>query len=710
MSVGTSDARNLRDEARIIAFARVPPQAETGRPGDLTGAVAGLYAHASMPIPRPRAAALLVPALLAGGGSLAARPLTLDDTLAFARIAAIDVSPDGLSVVACVERRVPGENRFATDLVLAPTDGGAPERSLTGAPGEDCDPRFSPDGRFIAFLSDRAGTTQIFILPVGGGEATQATHHAEAVATFAWSVDGRSLFYTAAAPCTPEELARRERGDDAWVHGEEWRPHRLWSLPVPASAGGSLGGEPARPLTGGSLHVTDRPVVSPDGRLLAFVAQPTPEADASEESAIEVLDLSRGTLIEVPGSRRAASPVWGRGRSGGTLFFTRPFDSAGWSRADLFSWKPGDAAPGDRSAALDRDVEQIEVTPAGTVEVTYSRGAITEIATVTGDLPTPAWKPGYAIAWPTNLSGGRVFVRLDRPHEIWRADRRGVARPITRLNADRVAGIDLPPMETVRWRSGPWEIEGVLTLPARAADGPQAARAPLLVRPHGGPRSHSLMEWSAQDAWFASLGYLVLEPNFRGSTGYGDAFAKGNGGDWGTGPFADVMAGVDALIAAGRADPERLFLFGWSYGGILANWAAVHSDRFDAVVSGAGVADLRLQYILSDARRWRFDYFGGSPFLPEHLPLYWENSPVTGVRKTGTPVLFIQGEADRRCPLPQALMMHRALLDAGGRSTLVIYPREGHLFREPAHLLDRSRRIAEFLAAQGGMPVPAPRD
>jgi dipeptidyl aminopeptidase/acylaminoacyl peptidase len=227
-----------------------------------------------------------------------------------------------------------------------------------------------------------------------------------------------------------------------------------------------------------------------------------------------------------------------------------------------------------------------------------------------------------------------------------------------------------------------------------------------LVRPHGGPRAQSLLEFGAQNAYFASLGYLVFEPNFRGSTGYGDAFTKANGGDWGTGPFADVMAGVDALVAAGRADPQRLYLFGWSYGGIVANWAATHSDRFKGIVSGAGVADFRMQYILSDARRWRFDYFGGSPFLPQYLPAYTSNSPVTHVGKVTTPVLFLQGEADKRCPLPQALMMHRAILDAGGQSELVIFPREGHGFREPEHLLDRSRRVAAFFAAHGGPAAP----
>lgn len=648
-------------------------------------------------------------ALVAAVDPATARPFTLDDLTAFVRIVTLDVTPDGGRVVACVERRLPDENRLATDLVLAVADGGAPERPLTSAPGDDCEPRFSPDGRRIGFLSDRSGTSQVWILPADGGEAIPATRHGEPVETFSWSADGRSILFTAAAPRAAEDQARRDRGDDAFVHGGQWRPHRLW---IVAAARGdtAISGAPVphaapRPLTPAAFHVVDRPAPSPDGRRVAFVAQPTPEADAAEEATLQVLDLSDGTSIEVPGSERALAPAWGRAGSAGTLFFTRPFDGAGWSRADLHSWRPGESAPRNRSARLDRDVEAIDIGADGGIEVAVSRGAVTAIARLDGDRMTTAWAPAFPVAWPARTASGRLFVRLDRPHEIWRSGGRQGERPITRLNAARAAAIDLPRMETVRFTSGPWEVEGILTLPA--AGGAASGRAPLLVRPHGGPRSHSLLEWSAQNAWFAALGYLVLEPNFRGSTGYGDAFAKANAGDWGRGPFADVMAGVDALVAAGRADPDRLFLYGWSYGGILANWAAGHGDRFRGIVSGAGVADLRMQYVLSDARRWRFDYFGGSPFLPRHLPVYWENSPVTGVGKVATPVLFIQGEEDRRCPLPQALMMHRAILDAGGSSELVVYPREGHLFREPAHLHDRARRIAAFLAAHGGAPIPA---
>ncbi len=145
------------------------------------------------------------------------------------------------------------------------------------------------------------------------------------------------------------------------------------------------------------------------------------------------------------------------------------------------------------------------------------------------------------------------------------------------------------------------------------------------------------------------------------------------------------MSGADFLIGQGMADPGRLFFYGWSYSGYLANWAITHTDRLRAAVSGAGVADLRMQYILSDARRWRFDYFGGSPFTG-HWEMYRKESPVTYAQDARVPTLFINGEKDERCPVQQSLMMYRALRDAGVETGLLIHPREGHEYAEPRHI------------------------
>jgi dipeptidyl aminopeptidase/acylaminoacyl peptidase len=432
---------------------------------------------------------------------------------------------------------------------------------------------------------------------------------------------------------------------------------------------------------------------SPDGRRIAFIATPTPEADSSEEARARVIEVETRRVTDVPGGELGSSPAWSP--DGRRLAFVRAFDGRGWSREDLYVWTVGEDAARNLSSAIDRDIEAIQWAASGdAVFVRYSRGARSEVARIAldGRAPAVAWSPAFPLAALERAGTGWVFVRGDRPAELTRADGGGEhAAALTRLNPE-ADEVDLPAIEVVEWRGDAGPVEGVLVRPARVDP---SRRYPLIVNPHGGPRGHTLAEFDGASAYFASLGYLVLRPNFRGSTGYGDAFAKKNRADWGTGPFADVMGGVDALVQRGLADPARLFIYGWSYGGILTNWAITHSDRFRAAVSGAGVADFRMQYTISDSRRWRFDYFGGSPFAG-HQPLYERESPVTYAAQARVPTLFLHGEKDERVPLPQGLMMHRALRDAGVETELVIYPREGHGFEEPRHVVDRARRVADW--------------
>jgi dipeptidyl aminopeptidase/acylaminoacyl peptidase len=672
--------------------------------------------------------------------SAGARPMRIEDLLGFRTIEDLRVAPDGRTAVVVVRQALLDENRFESDLYLVPLDGNGSVRRLTATSGSENSPRFSPDGLRLAFVAARGGPAQVWVLPVGGGEARALTSHPGPVAGFDWAPDGERILYIAEPGETTEEKARREGGDDAWVLGRQWRNQRLYVAPAKPRAP-----EPPRPLTDGTWHVREDAAWSPDGRSVAWIATPTAELDASEEARVQVLQVGGGAVAAIPGSERASSFAWDP--RGGGLYFVRPFDGRGWSREDLFLWKPGDLTSHPVGPVLDRDVEAVRfVRRSPAPRVLYSRGAEHEVAVLepgktAGGPATEApgrlgavWRPGSPVDLLESAPGGWVYVRGDRPDEVWIAGEKGEPRRLTRFNAALEQEVDLPRLTSVTWTSDDRSIQGVLTGPAATAlpiAGSQAP-APLLVRPHGGPRAHSMARFDPLNAWLAALGYNVLEPNFRGSTGYGDAFAKANGGDWGDGPFRDVMAGVDALIARGLADPERLFLYGWSYGGIMANWAATHTTRFRAIVSGAGVADLRMQYVLSDARRWRFDYFGGSPFAG-HRPAYEKDSPVTNVggpaivdggaatgdggpggaagerggeRPARTPVLFIQGEVDDRCPVPQALMMHRALLDAGHESALVLYPREGHGFREPRHILDRALRVAAWLARHGSRLDP----
>ena len=270
-------------------------------------------------------------------------------------------------------------------------------------------------------------------------------------------------------------------------------------------------------------------------------------------------------------------------------------------------------------------------------------------------------------------------------------DRGDAPRPRTRFN-EELGGRLLPRLEVVRWRSGAGEVEGVLAHPTTSASG----RRPLLVIPHGGPRDHTSALFDPQTAYFASLGYLVLRPNFRGSTGYGDAFTRGNVANWGAGPFEDVMTGVDALVARGLADPARLFLYGWSYGGYLATGPSPTPTASGPRQRGGRRGPA---HAVRDERRAAM-----AVRLLLGQPLHGKPGGLrTRVahhlrRLRRVPTLFLHGEQDVRVPPAQGWMMYRGLRDVGIETEMVVYPREGHGFDEPQHVLDRLRRIADWFA------------
>jgi dipeptidyl aminopeptidase/acylaminoacyl peptidase len=615
----------------------------------------------------------------------AQRPFALDDMAAFRTITDLAVSPDGTYAIFAVRATLLEENRTQTDLWGVPVDGAGPARQLTDDKAAESTLRWSPDGKRLAFVADRDGSRQVWALPLAGGEASQLTSHAPSVETFDWSPDGKQLAIVAEPPLTEDESRRRRDKDDSYLMGEQWRNTRLWIM--------NLGNDDApKPLTDGSRHV-ESAVWSPDGRFIAIVVAPNAEADGSEDARAQIVEVASKQVRDIPGSDRAGSLKWSP--DGKRLAFVRAFDGRGISREDLHVWDAASKAGAKNvSAALDRDVEALSWTPDGqAIDVLISRGAVHALARIDATTAAVASQVfSHSIGVLSRADGGWVYARTDRPAELVAATSGRDARTLTAINGV-ASQVQLPSSEVIRWRSPVGDVEGVLFKPH---DAEPTRRYPLIVYPHGGPRGHSNLDFDPMMAYWASLGYAVLKPNFRGSTGYGDAFTKANIGDWGNGPFQDVMAGVDHLIATGVADPNRLFMYGWSYGGIMANWATTHTDRFKAIASGAGVADARMQYSISDSRRWRFDYFKGSPFLADNFPLYAHESPVNYAKQARTPTLFVHGVNDRRCPLPQGLMMYRALKDNGVTAEMLMFPREDHGFVEPNHILDRAKRVAEW--------------
>jgi dipeptidyl aminopeptidase/acylaminoacyl peptidase len=248
------------------------------------------------------------------------------------------------------------------------------------------------------------------------------------------------------------------------------------------------------------------------------------------------------------------------------------------------------------------------------------------------------------------------------------------------------------PQKGMKWKSfDGLEIEGILTVPPAGI-----AKSPykLVVYPHGGPHGRSVLGFDFTVQVLASHGYAVFQPNFRGSTGYGQKFIDADRGDFGGGDMKDIMSGIDKLIAEGIADKDRLFVYGTSYGGFMSTWLVGHTERFRAAVAQNPVTDLTMMWYLSDIPSWTEWEFGGKPWqVPEKMKKF---SPLTYAEQVKTPTLILHAREDRRCPLPMGQAFHKALATAGVPSELVIYPDEGHAIRQPRHREDVYRRILDW--------------
>jgi len=257
--------------------------------------------------------------------------------------------------------------------------------------------------------------------------------------------------------------------------------------------------------------------------------------------------------------------------------------------------------------------------------------------------------------------------------------------------------VSLGEQKLITWKSDGFAIEGVLTLPPAEANVKPPYK--VLVHPHGGPHSRSALGFDFTIQLFAANGYAVFQPNFRGSSGYGQKFIDADRGDFGGGDMRDILTGLDKLIADGIADKNRQFVYGTSYGGYMTTWLVGQTDRFKAAAAQNAVTDLTMMWCLSDIPSWTEWEFGGKPWeVPEKMR---KHSPLTYVEKVSTPTLVLHAAADRRCPLPMGQAYHKALAARGVPTGLVVYPDEGHGIKLPKHREDVYRRVLEWFEKHG---------
>jgi dipeptidyl aminopeptidase/acylaminoacyl peptidase len=623
------------------------------------------------------------------------RAMTIEQTMSVERLGGARISPDGGSIVYGVTRTDWAGDRFVNELWVVSTDTGERFR-LTNAGKWDTGARWSPDGAWISFLSDRGGANQVYLIRASGGEATRITDAAAGINAYRWSPDGRRLAYLTSDPEPEAVRARRERSGsfqvlepDRELPTEFARTH-LWVLDLPELSAPRPGAapQPAR-LTGGDAYTINELEWSPDGSKIAFSAVTDPSPRSRASSDIYVLDVASRAVtkvVDTPGPD--TWPVWSP--DGGTIAYETANGSLTYFETNRFvATVP--VAGGTPRLLTDKVDEQANLLNWGPDGIYVAFQERTDVNFYRLD---PATKALRRIPLPAGLAqqqwtftrdfGRRAYVGVgatSHPELYVTGGGRAAPRRLTRFN-DQFRGFDQGSREVVSWRSTDGtQIEGVLVKPAGFDP---ARRYPLLVVVHGGPADASRPLLGFPYAYpvdqFAARGAIILMPNYRGSTGYGEEFRTPDPRT--LSDYEDVLSGVKHLVDRGLADRARIGVMGWSQGGYLAALLGTKgSEWFRAASAGASVPSWSTYYTNGDAGYWAAQWFGATPL--EAPEVYRLKSPISYVDGAGTAMLIQHGENDRRAPIAGAHQFYRALTDRGVPVRMIIYEGAGHGLGNP---------------------------
>jgi dipeptidyl aminopeptidase/acylaminoacyl peptidase len=628
--------------------------------------------------------------------TLAAEQPTPERAIGRRLISDLQPSADGRRLAFVVAEPPKGDKRMRHVWVFDVRTREA--RQFTRSAKSEWAPRWSPDGRRLAFYSDRGEKTQLWLMPSDLGEGERLADEEVAGHALEWSPDGRQIAYLAREPKKEEDQKREKAKDDAKVVDKDDPPARLFIVDVESRKSRCL--LPA-PWKASEIQW------SPSGDRLFAVATDRPASDRWTERIISV-GVKEGAVTELaapvgPIEGLRISPDGGRNlayvanRDGGPEphdLFLLPLAAKGGVASGV---APGGSPPRNLTGrSIDRTVEAFGFWRDGSLVVLVQNGFRTALHDVqldgrTVELPSfPTTSSDLVTLEGTAAPGQTIAVigeSATEAPEIWIWRKGTQAEAVTRLNEGWSGGAWLRP-ETVRYKSSDGvEIEAALLKPAGFLS---LRSVPLVVLAHGGPTGRWSDEFEPWGQLLAAKGIAVLYPNVRGSTGYGSRFLGMNRGDWGGGDFKDIIAGVEYAIARGVANPDRLGIGGWSYGGYMAMWAVTQTSRFKGAVAGAGMSDLAGEFGTEDDPAYD-EWFFGHPY--ENLDAFTKHSPITFVSKATTPMLILQGEEDTVDPPPQSEAFYRALKRYDIPAEYVVYPREGHEIKEEKHLLDRLNRV-----------------
>ncbi|HTK09472.1 MAG TPA: S9 family peptidase [Ktedonobacteraceae bacterium] len=616
------------------------------------------------------------------------------------------ISPDGSLLAYTLQAKSKKDLHPTADIWLKTVDDSS--RQFTSGDTFDHHPKWSPDGSQIAFLSDRAnrGFSQLYLIAVNGGEAKAltSTKSKRNIETFSWSPNGGFIAFTSPDEPTEDDERREKERDDTYVYGENRPYNRLRLL--------SLASREVETIASGDFHITEL-AWHPRGTEIAYIARQTPALTSMEqEHVIKKVSLAGGAS-EIIGRTPITTTDLTWSHDGHSLFYITSLSKILPSSNTIFRI-PAQGGEAERIAGGETNCAFTihPIAQEHTIAFRLNEGldaAIYVQNVQTGALTKLYAAPGQAyLDWHIQILSDNTFVLAvtqssgEQPEELWAGSLvPGADNPrlkqLTTHN-EPLSSITFGHQEAFYWTAANGlKLDGLLTLPPNA---PRSEPLPLVVLVHGGPYGRwdngFHMSWGKWTQWLALAGYAVLMPNPRGGMGHGDTFALKVYEKAGYDDFGDVMAAVDAAIERGIADPARLAIGGWSYGGYMSAWAVTQTDRFKAAIIGAGVTDWGMMYSTGDLpnlARW----MGGSAPWEGHGPHpHAQNSPISFAKQVKTPILLIHGESDERVPLNQAIGFHRALLEHDVPVQFISYPREPHAIAERNHQLDLLRRVRSW--------------